>query len=381
VGDLRVLLHIGTPKTGTTYLQELMWYHRSALRAHGVHYPADIPETHFQAALDLQGTRFNETPDPAVPGAWGRLVRAVRSLQGTVVISHELLGDASAETAARALADLSFANVELVVTLRDLGRQITASWQEDLTNRHYMTFEEYAATVRPGSGVAAWYGDEFWLRQDVPRVLGRWAVGLPPDKVHLITVPPSGRPQEELWHRFATLLDVPPEVVDPAHPRLRRNRSLRQREAQLLRRLNLVMEDRVPYPTYAFVMAHLRAQVLGRSGEPITLPREHLGWVSRCAQEMVDALRDSGHPVIGDLDELLVRDTPADSVHPDAGDPQELLDAAVELLGEVLFDKPPPPLPGHAPPSIARAHRVLWQTYWAAVRARDRARSLARRLR
>jgi hypothetical protein len=172
-------VHLGTPKTGTTFLQEVMWHHRAVLAAHGVHYPGRVPEAHFQAAVDLQGVDFNGWHDSAAEGAWERMVDEVRGLSGTVVLSHELLGEASAERARRALDDLSFADVELVLTLRDLGRQIPAAWQEDLKNRHSMSFEDFAAAVRPDNGVGAWYGDEFWRRQDAPRLLGRWAVDLP----------------------------------------------------------------------------------------------------------------------------------------------------------------------------------------------------------
>ena len=37
----RVLLHVGTPKTGTSYLQHVLFHNRRALREHGISYPAD----------------------------------------------------------------------------------------------------------------------------------------------------------------------------------------------------------------------------------------------------------------------------------------------------------------------------------------------------
>ena len=369
----RVLLHLGTPKTGTTFLQEVMWHHRAELAAQGVHYPGGFPEAHFQAAVDLQGVDFNDWHDDAGEGAWDRMVEQVRRLSGTVVLSHELFGEASADRARRALDDLSFADVELVLTLRDLGRQIPAAWQEDLKNRHYMSFEEFAAAVCPDNDVGAWYGNEFWRRQDVPPLLDRWAVDLPADKVHLITVPRRGAGQEELWRRFAQVVGVEPEVVDTAHPAIRRNRSLGQREAQVLRRVNVLLEDRVPWPVYGEVMAHLAEQVLGQDRDPIELPTAHRGWVARCAVEMAEALRGRGHLVVGDLDELLV-DTvePQGARHPDQGSDAELLEVAVELLATSLFLKPvPPPRGPGLPRTIRLAERALWRAYGTAVGVRD----------
>ena len=370
----RVLLHLGTPKTGTTFLQEVMWHHRDQLAAHGVHYPGSFPEAHFQAAVDLQGVDFNDWHDDAGEGSWKRMVERVRGLSGTVVLSHELFGEASEERARMALEDLSFADVELVLTLRDLGRQIPAAWQEDLKNRHYMSFEEFAAAVCPDNDVGAWYGNEFWRRQDVPKLLARWTPGLPPDKVHLITLPRRGSGQEELWRRFASVVGVDPDVVDTAHPAIRRNRSLGQREAQVLRRVNVLLEDKVPWPVYGEVMAHLAEQVLGQQRDPIELPDAHRGWVARCAVEMVEALDGSGHPVVGSLDELLVDSVgPEGARHPDEGSDAELLEVAVELLATSLFLKPvPPPRGPGLPRTIRVGERALWRAYGTAVTLRNR---------
>jgi hypothetical protein len=350
-----------------------MWHSREALAEHGVHYPGGFPEAHFQAAVDLQGIDFNDWHDDQAEGAWARMVEQVRGLSGTVVLSHELFGEASRERAQQALRDLAFADVELVLTLRDLGRQIPAAWQEDLKNRHYMSFEEFAAAVCPDNDIGAWYGNEFWRRQDVPKLLARWATDLPVDKVHLITLPRRGAGQEELWRRFAQVLGVDAGVADTAHPAIRRNRSLGQREAQVLRRVNVLLEDKVPWPVYGEVMAHLAEEVLGQRRDPIEVPTAHRDWIARCAVEMADALRGTGHPVVGDLDELLVDTVAGEQArHPDEGSDAELLEVAVELIATSLFLKPVPPPRRPGPPrSIQAAERVVWRAYGAAVSVRD----------
>ena len=367
----RLYLHLGTPKTGTTYLQELLWHHREVLAAHGLHYPGAVPEAHFLAATDLQHVPFNDHEDAAAAGAWERLVEQVRGLSGTVVLSHELFGDASPEQAQRALRELSFTDVHLVVTARDLARQLPAAWQEDLKNRHHWTFARYLTAVRPGTGVRTWFGELFWHRQDVPRVLDRWARTLPPEKVHVVTVPPRGQSTDVLWRRFASVLGVDPGLVDATHE-LRSNRSLDALEAQLLRRLNRAVEDVVDWPTYGPVVAHLSQEVLGRHDRPrIALPADDHGWAADEAGQLVADLRARGYAVVGDLDELRVGPPPAEPVrHPDVATDSELLEVAVQVLADVLFVRPlPPPHVG----GFELARRV-------ATRARRAVRQAGRRV-
>src|SRR5260370_11658881 len=51
----RVLVHIGEPKTGTTFLQQVMWSNRAELAAQGVVLPGHHPQDHYRASQDLRG--------------------------------------------------------------------------------------------------------------------------------------------------------------------------------------------------------------------------------------------------------------------------------------------------------------------------------------
>jgi hypothetical protein len=63
-----VFLHIGIAKTGTTYLQGLMWHNRGLLERNGLRYPGDLPGDHFRASVDLREKPFageaRGTPSP-----------------------------------------------------------------------------------------------------------------------------------------------------------------------------------------------------------------------------------------------------------------------------------------------------------------------------
>lgn len=389
-----MVLHVGTPKSGTTYLQDLLWASRDALAEAGIACPGDSPAAHFQAALDLQQIDFHGWSDPAVPGAWTRLVDAAREHEGTTVISHELLGDLSAEQVARVMADLDFAEVHVVLTARDLARQLPAVWQEDVKNRHHLPLAEFLDVVRPGSdradvlrpgpGRPEGHGATFWLRQDLPAVLRRWGAGLPADRVHLVTLPPPGTAGPDvLWERFAGVLGVDPAAA--TLPPRARNTGLGRTEAELLRRLNERLDYSLDWPRYGTAVTRSLGEVLAqRPGlVPLALPAHVRPWVSAHADAMAAELAGLPLTVVGDLADLQVSAfaVPGPAAGLPAVEQGDLLEAALDTLTAVLAPGwvPPPrpavaepePVPAAEPAPVPAARRRGWRP-WRRV-LRDRA--------
>jgi hypothetical protein len=330
----RVFLHVGVPKTGTTYLQYLLWRNREELRRRGVSYPGQRPEDQFLAAMDLQGATVDEVGDPNLPFAWRRLVGQLRAARGTVIVSHELFAPMEPDRIERALSAMADRELHVVCTARDLGRQLPAVWQEDLKNRQSLRFAEFLDAVRePENG--HWLGDLFWRMQDVPEVLRRWAATLPPQRVHIVTVPPRGSAPEQLWHRFAGLLGIDTEGIDatPVAP----NSSLGPAEAQLLRRLNLSLPQDVPWWLYERTVRKQLIDVLASrpGGERLSVPSDQMPWVQERAKRLVTDLGDAGYHVVGDLDDLL----PGEAVpapDPDQVSDTEILDVALEATNAIM---------------------------------------------
>ncbi|MBA2740299.1 MAG: hypothetical protein M3386_05955 [Actinomycetota bacterium] len=330
----RVYLHIGAPKTGTTYLQAVLFRNRARLRAGGVLYPGEGADAHFRATLDLRGLRFGGYDDPAVRGAWQRLARQVRAFEGErVVVSHELLAGTPEDVIDRALDDIGHEDVHVVLTARDLGRQVPAVWQEMVKNNQTLSYERYLDQVtgaRKGRGARI-----FWRQQDTAEVLARWSQRVPPERVHLITVPPPGSPSALLWERFCVVLGVVPGDYDAAAPRA--NASLGLADAELVRRVNEALDDRLDWPDYApLVKGGLAEKVLAArlAGDRARVPDELRGWFDESADNMINAVSQRGYHVVGDLDELR-------PVHGDAGavaapPPDQVVDAAAYALAELL---------------------------------------------
>ena len=87
-----VYLHVGPVKTGSTYLQSIMWSNRDALSEQGVLLPATHPNELFLAVNDVQGGRFVLVDTPEAERAWAKVATRARSWPGRVLITCELFG-------------------------------------------------------------------------------------------------------------------------------------------------------------------------------------------------------------------------------------------------------------------------------------------------
>lgn len=324
-GPHRVFLHIGAPKTGTTYLQHMLFGYRTQLLADGVSYPADSYDDHFFAAVDLQALDFSGVPRPEAAGAWDRLTARVHAWEGVSVVSHDVLAGATPEQARRAIASFAPAEVHVVLTARDLGRQLPSHWQEDVKHGQTRTFRHwYDAIARREDD--DWQLRWFWRVEDLPDMLQRWGSTLPPERVHIVTVPHPGADEGTLWARFASVLGVDRDDLDldvVSHL----NRGLGVAEVALLRTIAGLRDDRLDQRAYEHlvkgVLAHETLERVDPAGA-FGLPPDLLPHVRETSQRWVQAISAAGYDVVGDLDELLPTDRKDGRLDPDAADAADI---------------------------------------------------------
>lgn len=334
----RVLLHIGTPKTATTYLQDILYRNRDVLERHGVHYPAVHFDDHFRAALDLTRREWGGLEDEVV-GEWDALAATARALDGTVIISNEILAGATAEQASRAVASFGDAEVHVMLTVRDLARQIPAEWQETVKHYNTETYAEYLRIIRSGQGRSA---DLFWRVQHLPDVLARWATDLPPERVHVITAPPPGSAPDVLLMRLEEAFGI--DEIPLAYESNRTNAGLGVAETALIRLINTRVDRTLPDIKYRYlvreVLAHRQlAERTTRTGSSrLLLPPDYRPWVEELAGGWIDALEKAGYAVTGDLADLRPSPPRGEFVDPDAPDPREVLAAAVESIMALVVE-------------------------------------------
>ncbi|GAA4808914.1 DUF6752 domain-containing protein [Nocardioides caeni] len=326
-----VHLHVGSPKSGTTYLQRLLDANRGVLADSGVLVVGRNQGERVRAGLQVREDARWQEMEPR-PDHWGDFVREIRAWQGhTAVLSYELLSAATAEQAQRVFDDLAGLDVHVVITGRDLGRAVPSAWQERLKFGLTTPLEEWSPP--PASNARSEWG---WRTIDPASVAERWTPPAGPDHLHLVTVPRSPAAPDELWRRFADACGLSGIPVDLELPRV--NESLGAVGAELLRRFN----ERLRPPLVGSaerarwlrdLMAH---QIIAqRDDVPLAMTDEHLRKAERRSAATIEALTAAGCVVHGDLEDL--RASRSTGRMPSDVSDAEVLDAALDALLELLL--------------------------------------------
>lgn len=337
----RVVLHVGVPKSGTTYLQRTLWRLRDELRAEGVVLPGEQQQDMFHAAIEVREVHEFWGMDPAaLAGTWSRLGAAARAYDGTTVMSHELLGAAREPQVERALADLAGADVHVVVTARDLARQVTSEWQERVKNGNTVSFASFQRALE-NQMARADFTSGFWRNQHLVGILDRWGGSIPPENVHVVVAPPSGAAPDLLWRRFGDAVGFDGARVDPSGGEATANQTLGTVQVALLRRVNEALDGRIRQPHYARVVKRQFSQRIlaaQASGKP-QCPADLVERLRELAEQQNAEILARGYRVHGDLAELVPSRPEHEVPDPDAVDPAAEAEAAALAIADLLVDR------------------------------------------
>ena len=298
----RAYLHIGAPKTGSTFLQGVLWNNRAALLEHGVHMLGDDQGQHYRAGKDLRGIPFDpDDPGRDWAGAWDRMVdRSDSSASEVVVLSDEHLAALGPGRIERAVDSLSSREVHVIYAVRDLPGLLPSEWQENVKHGSTLTYDEWVRRVLDVPD--EWPGRWFWAVHDPRSVVGRWSQSVAPERIHVLLMPPRDAPRDELWRRFAGVMGLDPAAATDLSAAA--NPSLGLAAAEVLRQVNLRVPDALPrwHRTGILrdVLANKILNPLGEQSRP-TLPGDVAARVRAEAQSIVAALPTIGCDVIGDV--------------------------------------------------------------------------------
>jgi len=296
-----IYLHIGPMKTGTSFLQQTLSDNQAVLRTHGVLVPGRSPRAdHVRAVRDVTGLDGQEGRG-SFTGAWESLREEMFAFDGHAsVVSQEFMSFARRPRARAIVQSLAPATVHVVLTVRDAARVVPASWATSTRNRNTASWPDHLAAVGGSDGAARRRA----LRAlDVPRMLESWGDQVPPEQLHVVTVPPPGAPDDLLWDRFATVVGATAAPVDLTGAT--RRESYGYTSADLMRRVNEHLQD-LPRPVYHRSKRWLLDEVLDkRSGEPkVPVSSALLELAAEWNARTVAAVKESRARVVGDLADL-----------------------------------------------------------------------------
>lgn len=300
-----IFLHIGTMKTGTSYLQQVLERNTATLARDGAIYANGGPGTHraIQDALSLE--------EGATRGAWSILAKTSREHPGSrVIISDELLSFADDARAERIVASFRPNPVTVVITARDLARLLPSAWQNKVKHGRGWPFDRYVDSVI-GEGGPKGAARSFWHHHDLGAIVRRWVAAAGAEHVVVIPVPGREAGADALWERFATVTGLSATGYDLTQDR-KSNLSLGYAETELLRNVNRRLRDQPDWMQQKKVIQRLLANEVLRpdpqrptSTEVPTLTPPQHEWAVTRSRELADEVAATGVRVQGHLDELV----------------------------------------------------------------------------
>jgi hypothetical protein len=328
----RVYLHIGLPKTATTYLQTILWAAPEQMRREGVLLPGRERRDHLWASRIVREEGGHRRRSQREVTAWDRIRDELGAWPQTGLVSHEFFAAASADQARRAVADLAPAEVHLVVTARDPLGLFTASWQESLKNRSTTPMSEYGRTTSDRSS-ATWN----WRTLDLRLVLERWSQAVPPQRIHVLPLD-RGAPRDDIWRRFAGVIGLDADAYDTSlsFP----NESMGVVEAEVLRRVNEHLGSfKRAFDKGVYIRTFLADErLVPRRGDTFWPLPDQIEDCRARGEAALAYLASEPFDVVGDSAHLRVPDDLPERRTPDSVTDAEVAAVAVELVAVLLGD-------------------------------------------
>lgn len=324
----RVVMHIGSMKSGTTYLQGIL----------------------TSGILDgtpafYVGDRFGvQTKAVRRPKLWRTLADRALAQPGVGIYSQEFLSFAAAPKIRRLVRPFRGTPVDVIVTVRDQRLAMPAQWQSYVRNRgvdDWPTYVQALHATREAGAAQPRAARTFYRTHGVPSIVDRWIADPGVRSVSVVFVPPSGAEPSELWRRFCSAADL--DLPLPPAASARSNESLGYASCDLLCRLNPRLLD-IDSRRYRRLRTSMLEALL-----PLR-PAEARPALDRAGEALARELNDAiiarvergDVSVVGSLDELraaAASEPPARIVPADADDVRR----AASALWEACADAGPAP--------------------------------------
>lgn len=311
-----IMLHIGAHKTGTTSLQAALFAASKDLEEQGViNLVADGDDTANPAARAVQRLPSSgSTGAPVAYNVWTTLVdQAKAHPQHLVSISAEAFAVSEPLVIKTIVNDLGIDRLQVVITLRPLGKILPSQWQQDLHGAWVnQKFEEWLREilrdVRPMKQIGPLQvPHQFWIRHRHDALLQRWIDAVGSDRITLVVG--DDQRKSSLLENFEDLLSLREGTLSSVA--VERNQSMTLPEMQIMQRYGELLESselgklivaRSRYHKALRILRKIRSE--NTSDARLVIPEWSFVRISEIQREMVEHMQASGVSVIGTLNQL-----------------------------------------------------------------------------
>ena len=311
-----IMLHIGAHKTGTTSLQAALFAASKDLEEQGViNLVADGDDTANPAARAVQRLPSSgSTGAPVAYNVWTTLVdQAKAHPQHLVSISAEAFAVSEPLVIKTIVNDLGIDRLQVVITLRPLGKILPSQWQQDLHGAWVnQKFEEWLREilrdVRPMKQIGPLQvPHQFWIRHRHDALLQRWIDAVGSDRITLVVG--DDQRKSSLLEHFEDLLSLREGTLSSVA--VERNQSMTLPEMQIMQRYGELLESselgklivaRSRYHKALRILRKIRSE--NTSDARLVIPEWSFVRISEIQREMVEHMQASGVSVIGTLNQL-----------------------------------------------------------------------------
>ena len=311
-----IMLHIGAHKTGTTSLQAALFAASKQLEEQGViNLVADGDETANPAARAVQ--RLPSSGSAGAPvdyNVWTTLVRQAQAHPNQLVsISAEAFAVSESLVIKQIVNDLGLDRLQVVITLRPLGKILPSQWQQDLHGAWLsVEFEEWLRQTLKEARPIKKIGPlqvphQFWLRHRHDALLQRWIDAVGRDRITLVVA--DDQRKSSLLEHFEKLLSLSAGTLTSTG--ITRNQSMTLPEMQIMQRYGELLESSelgkkiVAQSRYHKALRILRKMRPENENDArLIVPAWSYERVSEIQHEVVERMQASGVAVIGTLNQL-----------------------------------------------------------------------------
>lgn len=324
------VLHIGTRKSGTTYVQSSLIRSADALAAQ--HAGLNLTTRHRVGVLP--GLVRDQPEDQSLKLlAMERIVDALDAGLERPIVSLEALAEQPDHAIEHLVSRLDKAGyaAEIIITARHWGKAIPSEWQQTIKQRGTIAYADFVEQIRRGSSSAE--AERFVMRQHVPGIVRRWSKHVPLERIHVVVCPATPIPKRRLLNLFCQAAGLDPAPLRV--PNRAVNTSLSLAQAEMLRLLNVRLEGRLPRnsKTYLEQVRRGYARSMARQEQPsVRLAEGYAKWCAEESRRQLDELLSLGVDIVGSKEELLC--SPKLETGPVQADLAGVLDAAIGLLAD-----------------------------------------------